>query len=143
MGFHGLGIGQLIGVSALIGQTSASFLIHQHGFVGQLEPHSTRFFVFQTQRPRAGLNGEHAVSETFAMHMEKTWLPGIGLHSNADPQFTGQMALMNLLGNPQLGRHRGHIRLFRNRGRRPVRGCRQQAHIGGGFRGKPCWGIPC
>jgi hypothetical protein len=111
-------------MSAFIRQTSAPFLIHQHGFVGQLEPNSTCFFVFQSQGACAGLNREHPVPEAFAMHMEKTRLGGIGFNANAGTQLAGQVALVNLLSNQQLGGDGGQHLCFWGCCRRQIDGMR-------------------
>jgi hypothetical protein len=58
----------LVRVRAFIGHATPFFLVHEHGFVGQLQPHSTGFFVLQPQSACAGGHGVHAVTEAIAPH---------------------------------------------------------------------------
>ena len=49
---HGLGHHHLRGALAFIGHAPTHFLVHQHGFVGQLNPNRAMHRVFQPNRPR-------------------------------------------------------------------------------------------
>ena len=99
-----------------IGQPLAQFLIHQHGFIGQLKPDRTQFFVFQPNRAGRGFDREHAVLFARGGDVKIPWRFRIGLNSDGLAQLTRQATLVNALGNGQFaGRERRFRRVYTRR----------------------------
>ena len=69
---------QLGRTGTLIRKSYAKFLVHQHRFVGQLQPDRAGLLVFQANRTGRGCHREHAVFEVFTLHVEIPRSLGIG-----------------------------------------------------------------